>query len=225
MAEKLKEQLGLDYSNQQGVFIQRRRASQTQDRPRRTMQPREYDEEDDDALYTQRPPTSARRYLPPRGEVYTQGNRQIVVHREPPPKKRRAHWMFSVGIGLLVMVIGWVALSALGSWWQTKQDDWKYGTPRTFQIDQYVGPADSPDHPNHFVAINLGGTIEVVEINIQIPKDDHIYVITTASDASTPVSIAFADTNHDGKVDLLVTIGDSNPYTVVMLNNGSVFQH
>jgi hypothetical protein len=193
----------------------------TQGRPRRTLQPREYnDEEDDDALYTQRPPTSARRYLPPREEVYTRGNRQIVVHREPPPKKRDVHWMLLAGTVMCIMVLGWMALSALGGWWQTKQDDWKYGNPRTFQIDQFVGHADSPDHPNHFIAINLKGIIEVVEINTQMPKDDHIYAITTASDSFTPVSIAFADTNHDGKVDMLVTIGDSNPYTVVLLNTG-----
>src|SRR5205807_619703 len=160
-------------------------------------QPREYDdEEDDDALYMQRPPTSARRYLPPREEVYRQGNRQIVVHREPPPKKRGVHRMLFVGMVMCIMVLGWMALSALGGWWQTKQDDWKYGTPRTFQIDQCVGHADSPDHPNHFIAINLKGIIEVVEINTQMPKDDHIYAITTASDSFAPVSIAFADTNH-----------------------------
>src|SRR2546430_15388266 len=60
----------------------------TQDRPRRAMQPQVYDdEEDDDDIYPQRPPTSTRRYLQPRQEVYTDGNRNIVVHREPPPKK------------------------------------------------------------------------------------------------------------------------------------------
>src|SRR5258706_14671610 len=116
MAQKLKEQLGLEVSNQQGVFIQRRRASATQthtqvpasrhyaghyagnhpedtpyitqDRPRRALPPVEYDDEDDDAIYDQRPRTSTRRYIQP-PEVYTQGNKKIVVHREQPPKKRR----------------------------------------------------------------------------------------------------------------------------------------
>src|SRR6266699_6737210 len=111
MAEKLREQVG--YEN--GVFIQRRRASApqthtqvpasrhyaghyagnhpedtpyiTQDRPRRALPPVEYDEEEDDDIYPQRPPTSARRYIQPRQEVYTDGHRKIVVHREPPPQK------------------------------------------------------------------------------------------------------------------------------------------
>src|SRR5437868_2975491 len=104
MAQKLKEQLGLDVSSQQGVFIQRRRASATQthtpasrqyaghsagnhpeDTPymtqeshRRVMQPQVYDEDDDDDIYPQRPPTSTRRYIQPRQEVYTDGHRKIV---------------------------------------------------------------------------------------------------------------------------------------------------
>jgi hypothetical protein len=101
----------------------------------------------------------------------------------------------------------WLGSSWLSWWWQTKQDDWKYGTPRTFQTDQFVGHGDSPDHPNHFIA----------------PKNDHVYAITTAIDPSTPVALHFQDTNHDGRIDLLVTIADANPYTVLLLNNGSQF--
>ena len=44
-------------------------------------------------------------------------------------------------------------------------------------------------------------------------------------DPSTPVSLSFQDVNHDGKIDMLVAIGDSNPYTVVLLNNGTQFTH
>src|SRR5436190_394269 len=37
------------------------------------------------------------------------------------------HWLVFVGIAMLIMIIGWVAFNALGSWWQTSQDDWYYG--------------------------------------------------------------------------------------------------
>jgi len=141
-------------------------------------------------------------------QVIEQGNRRIVIHKEPPPKpRRRVHWMTMVGLALLVMVVGWMALTLLLNWWQATQVAWKYGTPRTFQIDQFVGHADSPAHPNHFIAVNIGKTIEVAELNPVHPKADHIYVITTISDSTTPVTVSFADVNHDGKVDLLVTIG------------------
>ena len=182
-------------------------------------------EEDEDSVYPTRPPSSAIRYTDTRGnQIIRQGNRKIVIHEEPPPK-RRSHWMLFLGIVLFIMVTGWIAITALGVWWQAKTDDWKYGTPRTSQLDQFVGHGDSPDHPDHFIALNTGGMIEVMEINVTSPKNDHIYPITTAIDPTTPVSLHFQDINHDGKIDMLVTIGDSNPYTVVLLNNGTQFTH
>ena len=225
MAQKLKEQLGLEVSNQQGVFIQRRRASatQTQDRPRRAMQPQVYDEEDEEDIYPKRPPTSTRRYIQP-PEVYTDGHRKIVVHREPPPKKRHFHWMIFMGMVMFVMVLGWFIFTALGYWWQGKQEDFKYGTPfRTFQVDQYVAMGDTPQNPDHFLALNIHGVVEIVQLNTTSPKYDHVYPITTVNDSSIPVFLSFEDTNHDGKLDMLVTIGDSNSYTVILLNNGTQF--
>ena len=196
--------------------------SLTQDRSRRAIQPQAYDEEDEDERYPQRPPSSARRYRAPREEVYTQGHRQIIVHREP-PRGRRFHWMLFMGMVMFVMVLGWFLFTALGYWWQTKQDDWKYGTPRTFQVDQFVGHGDSPDHPDHFIAIDTGGMIQVIEMNPQNPKYDHVYPITTISSSTIPVFLSFEDTRHTGRLDMLVTIGDSNSYTVILLNNGTQF--
>ncbi|HEX6478480.1 MAG TPA: hypothetical protein VF043_06520 [Ktedonobacteraceae bacterium] len=197
--------------------------SMTRDYPRRTVQPQHDDEEEDDALYPQRPPSSARRYRPPHEEVYTQGNRQIVVHREPPPGKRRFQWMVFMGMVMFVMVLGWLLLTAAGYWWQGKQEDFKYGTPRTFQVDQYIGHGDTPDHPDHFIALNVGGMIQVIELNPLFPKYDHVYPITRVNDRTTPVLLSFEDTRHTGKLDMLVTIGESNAYTVILLNNGTQF--
>jgi hypothetical protein len=224
MAEKLREQV-----NPQHLPVRRASAGATHARSRQTQQPTDYgiqqhEDEDDDAIYTQRPPTSAIRYTQPREEVYRQGNRRIVVHREP-PKKRRFHWMIFMGMVMFVMVLGWFIFTAFGVWWQAKQDDWKYGTPRTFQVDEYVGHGDTPDHPDHFIALNLDGVIQVIEMNPQNPKLDHVYLITTVNDRSIPVFLSFEDTNHDGKIDMFVTIGDSNSYVVILLNTGTVFQH
>ena len=178
---------------------------------------------EEDSLYPQRMPSSARRYTTTQGhQVIERGNQRIVIHDEPPPPTRRFHWLTVVGLTLLMMVAGWIAFTLLANWWQAKQLDWKYGTPRTFQTDQFVGHADSPVHPNHFIAVNVGGTIEVVEMNTANPKDDHIYVITTISDSTTPVTVSFSDLTHNGKLDMLVTIGSS--YTVMLLNDGTEFK-
>jgi hypothetical protein len=67
--------------------------------------------------------------------------------------------------------------------------------------------------------------IEVVELNVINPKYDHVYPITTAMDTAIPVFLSFEDTNHDGKLDMLVTIGDTNSYTVILLNTGTQFTH
>src|SRR5437660_2291375 len=44
-----------------------------------------------------------------------------------PEAEKRFRWLWLTGVVLLVMIFGWVALSALGTWWQTTQDDWHYG--------------------------------------------------------------------------------------------------
>lgn len=180
---------------------------------------------EDDSFYPQRMPSSTRRYITTEGnEVIQQGNRRIVIHEAPPPKKRRGTLLLFVGLAFLAMVIGWIVFTILFNIWQAKQMDWTYGNPRTFQTDQFVGHSDSEAHPTHFIAVNVDGTIEVAELNIVTPKADHIYVITTVSTNTIPVSLTFADLNHDGKVDMIVTIGVGNSYAVVLLNDGIEFK-
>ena len=196
------------------------RASRTRDYVART----DDIEEVPDSYYDTRLPTSTRRYVDTRGnKVIQRGNKRIIIHDEPPPKKR-SHWTLYVGIVFFAMVLGWISFTLLTNLLQVKEADWKYGNPRTYQIDQFVGHSDSKAHPNHFVAVNIGGSIEVVELNTMNPKDDHIYMITTVADALTPVTLNFADLNHDGKLDMVVTIGVGNSYAVVLLNDGTQFK-
>lgn len=204
----------------------KRRASAEQFELAGRMQDRDTDEEEvPDSYYNTRLPTSSRRYVDTRGnQVIQDGRRKVVIHKEVPPS-RRFHWMLFMGMAMFVMVLGWVLLTAAGYWWQGKQDDLKYGRPRTFQVDQYIGHGDTPDHPDHFIALNTGGLVQVIEINPQNPKYDHIYPITPINDGSVPVFLSFEDTNHDGKLDMLVSIGDSGSYTVILLNTGTQFTH
>ena len=194
-------------------------------RASRAQQPVHTDDVEDvpDSYYQTRLPTSSRRYVDTRGnQIIEQGNRKVIIHRER-VSSRRFHWMLFMGMVMFVMVLGWLIFTAAGYWWQGQQENWKYGVPRTYQVDQFVGHGDTPDHPDHFIAVNVGGVIQVVELNPLQPKYDHVYPITTVNDSTTPVTLGFEDTNHDGKVDMLVTIGDSNSYTVILLNNGTEF--
>src|SRR5947209_2723013 len=145
------------------------------------------EEDEEDAIYPTRPPTSAVRWTTTNdNQVIQSGNRRVIIHKERPPS-RRFHWMLFMGMVMFVMVLGWLLFTAAGYWWQQQQDNWKYGMPRTFQVDQFIGHGDTPDHPDHFIALNTGGMIEVVELNVINPKYDHVYLITTAIDPLIPV--------------------------------------
>ena len=100
--------------------------------------------------------SSARRY------------RSTMTTQEQPPVPTRAHrglhWTVLVGLTLLCMLVGFLVFSALATWWQHTEDDLHYGMPRTFQMDAVVWHQDSAAHPSHFIALNLGGHLSVIEM-------------------------------------------------------------
>jgi len=146
---------------------------------------------------------------------------------EPTPRRRaQVHWLVFVGVGLLLMIAGWMAFSSLGAWWQTHQDDTTFGNPRTFQIDAVVGHSDSSTSPSHFIAENLKGQIIVVEFPGGDVSKARSYNITTipGNDANPPVRLSFQDINHDGKLDMVILIGDPGAtVTIFSFNNGTQF--
>jgi hypothetical protein len=143
----------------------------------------------------------------------------------PRPRGGRLHWSVWVGAGMFIMILGWVALGALGAWWQTAQDDWHFGRPRTFQVDAVVGHNnDSAANPSHFLTINLNRHVEVIELPAGDPSKARIYsgpLLLGQGQDLTPVTLSFQDVNGDGKPDMLVWVADTH---FVFLNDGSGFQ-
>jgi hypothetical protein len=136
----------------------------------------------------------------------------------------RFHWLFYVGVAMLVMTLMWGGLSALNSWWQVKHDDMLYGRPRTYQVDQVVGHDDSPSKPSHFIALNLNRHIEIIEFPGGDPSKARIYlgpVLEGPGQDLAPVTLAFKDANGDGKIDMIVMVQDSR---FVFINTGSSFR-
>lgn len=213
------------------INIPRARASrQTEDQVPRTrsqarLEPRD-DDENDDAWKVEKPHTSSYRYDYPATSQRT----TTMQGRPGKPKKTRvvgyrrfflARTLVISGLLLLFLALGIMVFSAFASWWQRHNDDVTYGMPRTFQTDEYVGHGDSPDHPNHFIAVSIKGVVEVVEINTQNIKLDHAYYITS-TDQLNPVTLTFP--TIDGKQYMYVSIGDSsNAYTVALVNDGKEF--
>jgi hypothetical protein len=170
------------------------------------------DLERDHNTYAQPParttPRSAIRYRP-----------MATTQQQAKPGKR-VHWLVFVGLGVFIMILGWIVLTAINSWWQTKIADMKYGFPRTFQTDADVG---HNGRVSHFICLNLEGEVEIIEIQKGHPDASKIYkvVVLPQDQASVPVTISFQDINGDGKVDGLVLVGGSE---VPMYNNGTGFQ-
>lgn len=181
------------------------------------------DLEEDDSYYETRLPTSAIRYSQPRQQVYQQGNKRIVIHNEPPPA-RKLHWSVILGLGMIVALALWVAGSYFITLWTNHQLDATYGMPRTFQIDQVVGHSDSTDHPTHFLAINLNSHITIIEVPGGDTSHARIYsgpTLYSDNGDSIPVTLEFKDVNGDGKVDMIVHIGDQQ---IIYLNDGTQFK-
>jgi hypothetical protein len=200
------------------------------------------DLEEGDEYYNTRLPTSSRRYdVLADGQVIRAGNKRIIVHYGEPPivqqrkslgvrdekPRLRYHPLVYIGLFLIILISGFLGLNAFSAWWQTKQDDWTYGqSPRTYQVEANVGHGTQANPMSHFMALNLSGSIQVIEE----PGDDagkaRSYQITVIPDnqGNPPVKVVFQDLNRDGKLDMLVEIGDPGSYITVMLfNNGTQF--
>lgn len=138
--------------------------------------------------------------------------------------RRRFHWLFFVGLAMFTMLIGWVLFTTVANWWQITQDDWHYGRPRTYQVDQVVGHNDSPSSPSHFIAINLRGQVEVIEFPGGDATKAKIYLgphlIGSGQDLA-PVTLTFQDVNGDGKIDMIINVQGSH---FIFLNTGTEFR-
>lgn len=184
------------------------------------------DLEEDDRYYQVRIPTSARRYQTTEGnQVIQQGNRRIVIHNEPPPKpkKHQVHWMLFLGLGMLVMLGVWYGLILFSVWWTNHQLDSTYGFPRTYQTDEQVGFGDAQT-PTHFIALNLNGQTEVIVCPASNCTKAIVYLgsrLFGESASSVPVTLSFQDIAHNGKLDMIVHVGDQQ---IIYLNTGTQFK-
>ena len=193
--------------------------------PARANRTVEYpDIEEDDSFYPQRLPTSSRRYTTTQGQrVIQQGNRRIVIHDEPPPK-RGNHWLLHIVIGMLTMLLIWFGVQLFGNWWIQHQEDSAYGMPRTYQTDQVVGHSDSTAHPTHFIFENLAGHVVIIELPGGNIAHARIYsgpTLFSDSAGHIPVTAEFTDVNNDGRLDIVLHIQDQR---IVYLNDGTQFK-
>jgi hypothetical protein len=196
-------------------------------------------DEDDDALYTTRIPTSTRRYAPattpPRTMIRvtrhegppvlraSRARAQIPTYEEPEQEptrqgKQPLHFSVYVGFAMLIMLVGWIALSSFSHWWQVQQDNWTYGYPRTFQMDADVRHGGI----SHFTVENLDGHIVITEIQVSNLADAHVYLGPVFSGIGAdlqPATISFADVNGDDYPDMIIAVG-AGRYVLINTHTG-----
>jgi hypothetical protein len=210
----------------------------------------DYELEEEKAYYQTRLPTSSRRYQQIPDVSTKQGRVNVVEHyheqplrahrQQPPPRRRyidendhipskplrRFHPLVWVGVFLMLLILGWTALNFVADWYQGVQNDWTYGKQRHFEINAVVGHSDAQTNPSHFIAENNNGQIIVIELPGNIVSKAKIYQIETipGNVGNPPVKLSFQDMNGDGRLDMLVQIGDgSATLYVTLFNNGTGF--
>jgi hypothetical protein len=184
------------------------------------------DVQEDENFYIARPiARSTYRYDRRDGtQVIEQGNRRLVVHYQKPPATKTSHWLVPAGLGMIVMLLLVLLISAIANWWNTYQTDQKYGNPRTYQVDAVVGHNDSNQNPSHFIFENLHGHVLIIEISGGDPAHVHTYtgpILLGDGAALAPVTGEFDDETGKGTIDMVVHVDKQR---LVYLNDGTQFK-
>jgi len=136
----------------------------------------------------------------------------------------QGHPLLYLGMGMLGMLILWSILAFLVGWFGTTLDDLHYGRPRTFQTDAVVGHNDSASSSSHFIAINLNGHIEIIEMPGGDASHARIYIgpqLYGAGYELVPVTLSFVDVNGDKKSDMIIHFQGSQ---IVFINDAGGFR-
>lgn len=144
-----------------------------------------------------------------------------------PGTRRQTHWLLIFGVGMLAMLTLWTLGSMAVNWWQNHQTDSTYGYPRKYVVVANVGHGD-PNVSNGtstFTVINDSGDVWVWEIpsgdpNKYPPISYHITRVTGADADKMIATLQFADTTHDGRLDMEVVYNNSE---TTFYNNGKTF--
>jgi hypothetical protein len=124
----------------------------------------------------------------------------------------------------MAMLALWTLLTIAVSWWNTTWDDLHYGRPRTFQIDAVVGHNDSSGNPSHFIALNLHGRIEIIELPGEDASKARIYIgpqLYGNGDDLIPVTLSFVDVSSRHLPDMIVHVQEMR---IVYINEHGGFR-
>lgn len=154
--------------------------------------------------------------------------------RSPARQQMGVHWLLLVGVGMALALVLYLFGALLWTWGMGIHDDLTYGTTRTYHLESVVGESDSPAHPTHFVALNLHGQIDIIELPGGDATRAKIYPgphLPWNNADKAVVTLDVKDVNGDAHPDLVIRVrGEPDLFfqeptaTLVMLKSTSGFQ-
>lgn len=167
-------------------------------------------------------PTAIRRYD---HDPYFTPPPPVARPLAPPRRGVRRPGLWYVLVVLSAITIGVTLTVIIPPTWQNWRDSSTYGYPRTYQTSAIVGHGDPHSPMSHFVALNLGGALEVIEVPGGDPATypPRLYRIATLTGPGAdlvPLTVSFADVNGDGRPDLIASYGVTE---VILFNDGKGF--
>jgi hypothetical protein len=128
-----------------------------------------------------------------------------------------------ITIALLLLVLGFSG-SVVLNWDGDRLADLQYGRPRTFQTDFVVGHNNDSDFAkSHFIALNLNGQIEIIEIPGGDGSKAVSYVGPNIVNSNIQIRLKFVDVNDDQKPDMVIEIEDGSNKVMIWPNTGQKF--
>lgn len=145
---------------------------------------------------------------------------RVEPHTETLPRTHHTP-IVAILVGIVLMIVLFMSISAIGTWWQSYQDDLHYGRPRTSQMDAVVGHNDSPGHPTHFIFLNLNRHVEIIEIPGGDASKMRVYMGPVLfGDGQDLAPVTGEIRNDNGRKDLLVHIQNQE---ILFINDGTTF--
>jgi hypothetical protein len=123
------------------------------------------------------------------------------------PRRQQRLPMVGIGIGMVIAVIAVMLGQLVIGWIGTTWNDLHYGYPRTYQVDAVVGQGDSATHPSHFIALNLHGQIEIIDLPAGDASHAKIYLgphLYGQSADLVPVTLQFVESRQTHHPDMVV---------------------
>ena len=133
------------------------------------------------------------------------------ARKQSTPPARKRHPIILIALGMVAALLIMFLWQFAGSWFSSTLDTLQYGNPRTYQIDTFVGH-ESGTTPSHFIAVNLHGRIEIVELPGNDSTHSRLYLgpqIYGPNADRIPVTLHFIDTRHDHHPDMYVQFGST----------------